>query len=643
MHSARPAAVLEPSSSFALTAHVAEPTTQVRIADRIAVARQSALATATASGAASAPHGGMVAVHSAIASYPSVSGAAGKIQATAVAHVDVRHLGRRTTDPAAAVCMPTQSHRLQPQATAAQPGGVYHASGAAARAGKASPLVAASGRSLVDACVGPGRRFRIGKKIGSGSFGDVHLGMDLQTGEEVGVKIESATSCTPQLLFESKIYKLLAGGVGIPNVHWYGSEGTYNVMVMELLGPSLEDLFNYCNRRLSLKTVHMLADQMISRLQYVHTKKFLHRDIKPDNFLVGIGSKGNQVHIIDFGLAKKYMDSKTGHHIPLRERKSLTGTARYASINTHLGYEQSRRDDLEAVGYVLVYFLRGSLPWQGLKAHSKREKYQKICKKKVETPPERLCEHLPTEFVQYLKYCRGLLFEDTPDYAYLRHMLKDLFFRTCGQWDFMYDWTINSSRRSSTATTPTTAVSREVSMRKEEPTQKIHSSRRQQQSLLPPAKPLEEEAPPVLSRSRPTVDGNGSSRPPLQGACQARPRDAHVDAEQEAGGMAALSKSAVLSLRPAGTTVATCSGTAAAGLTAALHSSLAEDDALLLGTSPLGGPWARGPTDAADAGLLPPTSATEPAAVTALPATSTMASIPVGAAPPWFLLHNSGK
>jgi casein kinase 1 len=230
--------------------------------------------------------------------------------------------------------------------------------------------------------------------------------------------------------------------VGIPNVHWYGVEGDYNVMVIDLLGPSLEDLFGFCNRKFSLKTVLMLADQMINRVEYVHAKNFIHRDIKPDNFLIGLGKKANQVHIIDFGLAKKYRDPKTQQHIPYREGKNLTGTARYASVNTHLGIEQSRRDDLEAVGYVLMYFNRGSLPWQGLKANSKKEKYEKIMEKKVSTPIEVLCKHFPTEFVTYLNYCRSLRFEDRPDYAYLRRLLKDLFFKEGYQYDFVFDWTI---------------------------------------------------------------------------------------------------------------------------------------------------------------------------------------------------------
>merc|ERR1712194_238068 len=261
---------------------------------------------------------------------------------------------------------------------------------------------------------------------------------------------ESTKSRHPQLLYESKLYKILAGGVGISNIHWYGVEGDYNVMVIDLLGPSFEDLFSFCNHRFSLKTVLMLADQMINRVEYVHAKNFLHRDIKPDNFLIGLGKKANQVNIIDSGLAKKYRDPKTQMHIPYREGKNLTGTARYASVNTHLGIEQGRRDDLEAVGYVLMYFNRGSLPWQGLKAGSKQEKYEKIMENKMSTPVEELCKHFPAEFVTYMNYCCSLRFEDRPDYPYLRRLLKDLFFRKGYQYDFIFDWTIlNYQGRSS--------------------------------------------------------------------------------------------------------------------------------------------------------------------------------------------------
>jgi casein kinase 1 epsilon len=140
-----------------------------------------------------------------------------------------------------------------------------------------------------------GGKFKLGRKIGSGSFGELYLGINVQTGEEVAVKLESVKTKHPQLHYESKLYMLLQGGTGVPNLKWYGVEGDYNVMVIDLLGPSLEDLFNYCNRKLSLKTVLMLADQLINRVEFMHTRGFLHRDIKPDNFLMGLGRKANQV------------------------------------------------------------------------------------------------------------------------------------------------------------------------------------------------------------------------------------------------------------------------------------------------------------------------------------------------------------
>ncbi|KAH9713431.1 Casein kinase 1-like protein 2 [Citrus sinensis] len=297
-----------------------------------------------------------------------------------------------------------------------------------------------------------GNKFRLGRKIGSGSFGEIYLGTNIQTNEEVAIKLENVKTKHPQLQYEAKLYKILQGGTGIPNLRWFGVEGDYNVLVIDLLGPSLEDLFNFCSRKLSLKTVLMLADQMINRVEFVHSKSFLHRDIKPDNFLMGLGRRANQVYIIDFGLAKRYRDTATHQHIPYRENKNLTGTARYASMNTHLGIEQSRRDDLESLGYVLMYFLRGSLPWQGLKAGTKKQKYEKISEKKVSTSIEALCRGYPTEFASYFHYCRSLRFDDKPDYAYLKRLFRDLFIREGFQFDYVFDWTILKYQQSQVST-----------------------------------------------------------------------------------------------------------------------------------------------------------------------------------------------
>jgi len=266
----------------------------------------------------------------------------------------------------------------------------------------------------------------LGRKLGSGSFGEIYFVVDTQTGEELAVKLESSKSKYPMLAFEAKLLKHLQGAPGFAKVHYSDVDGDYNVMVMDLLGPSLEDLFNMCHRRFSLKTVVMIAEQMLYRIEYLHSKSFIHRDIKPDNFLVGAGKKASIVHLIDFGLAKKYRDPKSQQHIPYVEGKSLTGTARYASINAHIGVEQSRRDDLEAIGHMLMYFLRGSLPWSGLEAKTQEEKYQKIKKKKMQTPLDELCVGFPDAFKRYLETARKLEFRERPDYVALRQLFKEV-------------------------------------------------------------------------------------------------------------------------------------------------------------------------------------------------------------------------
>ena len=284
-----------------------------------------------------------------------------------------------------------------------------------------------------------GGKYILREKLGSGSFGDVHSGLCSLTSESVALKIEKSRQGRPQLENEYRILRTLQGGIGIPKVYNYGTEGTSNIMALELLGLSLESHFKLNKNRFSLKTVLMIADQCISRLEYIHTKSFIHRDIKPDNFLIGLRRKSHVIYIVDFGLSKRYIDSMS-KHIKYKEGKSLTGTARYVSVFTHMGIEQSRRDDLESLGYLLIYLLQGTLPWVGIPGKTKQEKYKLIGQIKSSQSPEDLVQPHPKEFAIYLNYVKSLRFEQKPDYSYLKKIFKELFAKLKFNYDYIFDW-----------------------------------------------------------------------------------------------------------------------------------------------------------------------------------------------------------
>ena len=198
-------------------------------------------------------------------------------------------------------------------------------------------------------------------------------------------------------------------------MHYAGNEGDYNILIMELLGPNLEELRVYCDGKFSLQTTLMLADQMLARLEHVHNNYYLHRDLKPNNFSIGVDSRINVLYLIDFGLAMTYRDRDTNAHICFKNKREITGTIRFASVNAHHGMEQSRRDDLESLGYVLIYLIRGSLPWQRTPKGTQKRKEDAILQSKVNTPIEKLCNGLPCIIMIYFSclqklfpYCEGI-------------------------------------------------------------------------------------------------------------------------------------------------------------------------------------------------------------------------------------------
>ena len=281
----------------------------------------------------------------------------------------------------------------------------------------------------------------VNKQLGKGGFGQLFLGRCIKYNSYIAIKVEENTTKS-HLELEYEIIKELQGSEGIPKIFRFKNGHRHNYVVMELLGKSLDKLFSDCKKQFSYKTIFQIGYQMFQRIEYIHSKGFIHRDIKPGNFLLGREKNENKIYLIDFGLSKRYLDKNTGRHSPYKDGKGLTGTARYVSLFTHYGIEQSRRDDIEGVAYNLIYFAKGKLPWQGVRTKNKKEKHKKIMDSKLSITTEKLCENLPQEFPRLLNYAREMEFEEKPDYKAIKSMFKNYIENNGGEMDFVFDWDI---------------------------------------------------------------------------------------------------------------------------------------------------------------------------------------------------------
>lgn len=300
------------------------------------------------------------------------------------------------------------------------------------------------------------KKYTLVAKLGEGSFGMIYKATSPEG--EYAMKFERRNKSNLLLETEAQILNYLRGP-GVPLFKNFSINGNYNILIMQLLGKSLEEILHSSPKNhFSIRAVCNIGIQMIRIIHKIHDKHIIHRDIKPDNFVVGLGKESRSVYIIDFGLAKKYRSSTTLEQYPMKTGKKLTGTARYASINALSGLEQSRRDDLESIGYVLIYLLRGSLPWQGLPIKKKEDRYQKIMEKKKSTTPHELCRGFPKEFEEFMTYTRGLNYIEAPRYSYLIELLKKVLNQLGFEFDHFVDWEAPKQENGSTINNNITVV-----------------------------------------------------------------------------------------------------------------------------------------------------------------------------------------
>ena len=281
------------------------------------------------------------------------------------------------------------------------------------------------------------KKYKIIKLLYSGLCSKVYEGISIITNKPVALKLESRSPYTPKLVERECSYLITLKFQGIPNVLSCGRTKQYNILILELLGNSLEKLYSI--KKFNIKDICMIGLQIIDRLEYIHSKNIIHRDIKPANFLVSCEDP-SFIYIIDFGLARKYRSSQTLKHIPYCKVKKLFGNFRYISVNGLKFMEQSRRDDLESLCYMLIEFAKGSLPWTNCGGKTSNEVYYRILKIKTEMKEEILCENLPNEFLQFLKYTKRLKFAEEPNYNYLRGLLNTVLNKIAKENDLDFSW-----------------------------------------------------------------------------------------------------------------------------------------------------------------------------------------------------------
>ena len=283
-------------------------------------------------------------------------------------------------------------------------------------------------------------KYKIIKKLGAGSFGSIYEAQSTYSHKLYAVKLEDMKQ-DQYILEDESIFLSYINMPRIPKIKSFGYSGSYIILVMELLGKSLDKIFNELpSRKMSIRCVCNIAYQLIVIFEAIHNCDIIHRDIKPANIAIGREEKSKYIYLLDFGLSKKYRSSKTKKQFPFVKNNKLIGNARYSSINALEGGTQSRRDDLESIGYVLLYLLLGRLPWQGHISHSKEDKYYKIREIKSSTTAEQLCEGLPPQFEEYIKYTRNLQYEENPDYNYLKNLFLRVLKNYNWEFDYYYDW-----------------------------------------------------------------------------------------------------------------------------------------------------------------------------------------------------------